>query len=82
VAGELVVYTMVRDGGTVTGYINNTATSTADTTTGSPSNTDALRVGRLSGAGTGYAAMEWFAGGVCRRALTADEIGEIVAHYT
>lgn len=83
-AGEASLIAVVRDvdADTITGWLNTQSDTVTDTTTGSPSNTDSMRVGRLSGAGTAYAAMEWFAAGVCRRVLTSDELAEIFAHYT
>jgi hypothetical protein len=45
-------------------------------------NSDTLRIGRMSGAGTAYADMEFVAAAVFRRALTAGEITTITNYYS
>ena len=45
------------------------------------SNTEVLRVGRLSGAGTEYADVEIIAVAVFRSALTSTELGQIATYY-
>ena len=68
---------------TVTTWLNNTAgTSITDTTTSTSANAEVMRIGRLSGAGTGYTDMELVAAAVWRRALNANEIATIVNRYT
>lgn len=48
--------------------------SNPDATAGSFTNTDPLRIGRLSGAGTSYADMEFIAAAIVRRALSDSEV--------
>jgi len=63
-------------------YLNGTAgTEVTDTTTGSLSNAEVLRIARLAGAGTEYADMELLAVAVFRRVLSAAEISAITAYY-
>ena len=84
-AGTLQIVTAVRNitADTVTTWLNNTAgTSITDTTTISSANAEVMRVGRLSGAGTGYADMELVSAAVWSRALNANEIATIVNRYT
>jgi hypothetical protein len=83
--GTLQVISGVRNTATdtVTTWLNNTAgTSITDTTTSTSANAEVMRIGRLSGAGTGYADMELVAAAVWRRALNANEIATIVNRYT
>lgn len=58
-------------------------TSGSDVTTGTLSNSDVLRIGRYSGAGTAYGDFEFIAAAIFRFALTADELirlkGEMLA---
>jgi hypothetical protein len=82
--GAVATTTMVRDVTTdqVTVYTDTTAgTPVTDTTTGTLANAEVVRIGRLSGAGTEYADMEFFGAAVWRRALTAGEIATVNAHY-
>jgi hypothetical protein len=86
VSGASAVVSSVRTVATdkVTVYQNTTAGTlgnTTDPTTGSLANSEALRIGRLSGAGTQYADMELLAVLLFRRALTAAEIGQLVTYY-
>jgi hypothetical protein len=83
-SGQLTISAAVRNVTTdnVTVYLNGTAgTAVTDTTTGSLSNAEVLRIARLSGAGTEYADMELLAVAVFRRALTETEISRITAYY-
>ena len=80
----LSVVSIVRNTSTdvVTSYVNGTAgTPLSDTTTTTLSTPQAMRVGRLAGAGTGYSDMEFIAGAVFRRALTATEITLLSNYY-
>jgi hypothetical protein len=82
--GALSTVAMVRDvaADTLTVFTNATAgTPVADTLTGSLANSEQLRIGRLSGAGTEYADMEFFGAAVFRRALSAAEIEAIVDYF-
>ena len=83
-AGALAVSTLVRSttADTVTTYLGSTAgTPATDATTGTSANTEAVRVGRLSGAGTGYFDGEIVAVAIWRRALSTNEIATAVARY-
>jgi hypothetical protein len=83
-AGTLTVTAGVRNvtADTLTTYMNGAAgTPVADPTTGSLANADALRIGRLSGAGTSYSDFELVAVAVFRRALTAAEISAVSTYY-
>jgi len=83
-SGQLAISAAVRNVTTdnVTVYLNGTAgTAVTDTTTGSLSNAEVLRIARLSGAGTEYADMEFIAAAVFRRALTAAEIAALTTYY-
>ena len=80
----LSVVSIVRNTSTdvVTSYVNGTAgTPLSDTTTTTLSTSQAMRVGRLAGAGTGYSDMEFIAGAVFRRALTTTEITLLSNYY-
>jgi hypothetical protein len=84
VVGELTVLAAVRDvaADTLTVIRNGSAGSpVTDTTTGSLSNAEVLRIARLSGAGTEYSDMELVGVAVFRRALTATEITAITTYY-
>lgn len=84
-AGTLTTVTMVRNVGSdnVTVYTGGTAgTSVTDTTTATLANSEVMRIGRLSGAGTEYADMELFAVAIWRRALSAAEIAEMSTALT
>ena len=83
-SGQLTITAAVRNvaADNLIVYLNGTAgTAVTDTTTGSLSNAEVLRVARLSGAGTEYADMELLAVAVFRRALSAAEISAITAYY-
>jgi hypothetical protein len=83
-AGQLGTRVLRRDvaADTVDALTNGTAgTASTDTTTGSLANSEVLRVGRLSGAGTTYGEFEFVAAAVFRRALTASEITTITNYY-
>lgn len=76
--GELFTYAGVRDVTTddLEAFLDAVpaATPTSDTTTATLSNTDVLRIGRFSGAGTGYYEGSIMAVAIWRRALTDAEI--------
>jgi hypothetical protein len=83
-SGALTITAGVRNVATdtLTTYMNGTAgTAVTDTTTGSLANAEVMRIGRLSGAGTGYADMELLTVAVFRRALSAAEISVITSYY-
>jgi hypothetical protein len=83
-SGNLTVTIAIRNVATdtLTVYLNNSAgTSVTDTTTGSLSNAEVLRIARLSGAGTEYADMELVSVAVGRRAISLNEIASIVSYY-
>lgn len=82
--GPLVTVTMVRDVVTdqVTVYTDTTAgTSVTDTTTGTLANSEVVRIGRLSGAGTEYVDAELVAVLVVRAALTPAQVSLLSNYY-
>lgn len=84
VSGTLTSLTAVRNVTTdnTIVYLNGTAgTAVTDTTTLTLANSEVLRVGRLSGAGTEYNDMELVAAAIFRRALSATEITTITNYY-
>lgn len=84
VAGELTITAAVRDSAadTLTVYRNDTpGSAVTDTTTGSLSNSEAIRIARLSGAGAEYSDMELVGIAVFRRALSASEVAQVTAYY-
>jgi hypothetical protein len=82
--GNLSVHVVTRDsGGVIRSRRNGEPTgSTTATLSGSLTNSEVMRIGRLSGAGTSYADMELVAAAVIRRALTNDEIADIAHYYS
>jgi hypothetical protein len=83
-AGAVSLVAAVRNVATddVIVYLNGTAGSAVtDTTTATLANSEVMRVGRLSGAGTEYADMEFVAGALWRRALTSSELTTITSYY-
>jgi hypothetical protein len=83
-SGQLTITAAVRNvaADNLTVYLNGTpGTSITDTTTGSLSNAEVLRIARLSNAGTEYADIELIGVALFRRALTATEITQITAYY-
>jgi hypothetical protein len=83
-AGAVSLVAAVRNVATddVIVYLNGTAGSAVtDTTTATLANAEVMRVGRLSGAGTEYADMEFVAGALWRRALTSSELTTITSYY-
>jgi hypothetical protein len=82
-AGGVDVTVAVWNGATdrVLIYNNGTAGTEATTAIGSPTNSDAFRIGRYAGSGTSYADMELLAIAVFRRALTATEVSRITSYY-
>lgn len=79
-AGALTTIAAVRNvtTDTVTVYTNGVAgTPVTDSTTGTLANSEVVRIGRLSGAGTEYADMELFAVAIWRRALSGDEVAAV-----
>jgi hypothetical protein len=84
VNGNLIVAAAIRDSvaGILDMYANNTKpASITDTTSGTLANSQVLRIGRLSGAGTAYADMEFIAAAVFRRALTSGEITALTTYF-
>jgi hypothetical protein len=82
-AGAVAVHSLVKSGSTVTAYLNGTAgTPVTITATGTFANSEVMRIGRLSGAGTNYADVELLGAAVFRRALTASEITSIANYYS
>jgi hypothetical protein len=83
-AGTLTLSALVLDraAATATTYRGGTAgTPISTTSVGSLANSEVMRIGRLSGAGTEYADMELLAVAVFRRALTAAELATIATYY-
>jgi len=81
-AGALTMLSVVRSGSTVTAFHNATAgTPVTITATGTFSNAEVMRIGRLAGAGTNYMDAEVVAAMVFRRALSATELGAIASYY-
>jgi hypothetical protein len=83
-AGQLFIISGVRDTVADTGrvYVDSTAGSaTTDTTSLTLANSEVMRVGRLSGAGTSYTDMELVAAAVFRRALTSGEITALTTYF-
>lgn len=63
-------------------YVNGTAGSAVtDATTTTSANSEVMRIGRLSGAGTEYNDTQIMAAAVFRRVLSADEISTITNYY-
>ena len=84
-SGALSIVTAVRNvtADTVQTFLGNTGgTAITDATTTTSANAEVMRIGRLSGAGTGYSDFEVLAAAVWRRALNANEIATIVARYS
>jgi len=83
-AGAVSTSTLVRNvtADTLTTYLGNTAgTPVTDATTGTLVNSEPVRVGRLTSAGTGYFEGELVAVAVWRRVLSTNEIATVVARY-
>ena len=78
-AGFVTGVSLVRDATNITGYKDGTAGTPVTDTSGSIANAFALRIGRLSDAGTSYADMEFMGAAVFPRALSSTEIEEVVA---
>lgn len=73
--GTTYVFCFVRAAGaTLTSYLSGVAGTGQTDTLGTFTNTDALRIGRLSGGGTAYGEFEFFGAAIFRRALTDAEI--------
>lgn len=67
-----------RGPSTITAMMNGlVGTPVSDTTTGSLANSEPVRVGRLTGAGTSYAAIEFSGIGIWREALSASDAGRL-----
>lgn len=81
--GSLSVLAAVRNvtSDTLAMYVNNAATPSADTSTGSLSNSDPLRIGRITGTFTEYADMELLGVAIFRRALSATELASLSTYY-
>jgi hypothetical protein len=67
--------------GNSTIFINGVSTGVSTDTTGSLSNTLALRIGRAGATVTGYSNMEFLGAAVLRRVLTQAEITAITTYY-
>lgn len=83
-SGELTITAVVRNvaSDNLIVYLNGSAGSAVtDTTTGSLSNSEVLRIARLSGAGTEYADMELIGVAVFRRALSVSELTQLTSYY-
>jgi hypothetical protein len=83
--GALTVLAAVRNitSDNLTVYVNGSAGSpVTDATTTTSANSEVLRIGRLSGAGTEYSDMELMAAAVFRRVLTATEVTTITNYYS
>lgn len=83
-SGQLTITAAVRNvaSDNLIVYRNDSAGSAVtDTTTGSLSNSEVLRISRLSGAGTEYADIELIGVAVFRRALSASEITQLTSYY-
>jgi hypothetical protein len=82
-AGEIEVLAVVRNkaDSSLVLFRNSSPTAPVTDTTGDLSNSEVMRVGRLSGAGTSYIDMEFIAAAVFRRALTANEITALTTYY-
>jgi hypothetical protein len=81
-AGALSLLAAVKSGSTITSYLGSTAgTPVTITATGTYANSEVMRIGRLSGAGTSYADVELLAAMVFRRALSATELAAIATYY-
>jgi hypothetical protein len=79
-----MVASLTRDiaTGTIAARVNGTGTTASGTgVTATLANSEVMRIGRLSGAGTSYADMELLAAMVFRRALSAAELSAIAAYY-
>lgn len=84
-AGAFTVGTMVRNVSADTAELfrgGSAGGTVTDATTGTLANPEVLRIGRLSGAGSDYADMEFRGSAVWRRALTAAEVALVNTHYT
>jgi hypothetical protein len=76
-SGALTLVSLIRNvtADTIAAAINGTiATPVTDTTTGTLANSEALRFGRLSGAGTEYTPLRVFAWGIHPYAMTSAEL--------
>jgi hypothetical protein len=83
-AGALMVASLTRDiaTGTIAARVNGTGTTASGTgVTATLANSEVMRIGRLSGAGTSYADVELLAALVFRRALSATELAAIATYY-
>jgi hypothetical protein len=83
-AGALMVASLTRDiaTGTIAARVNGTGTTASGTgVTATLANSEVMRIGRLSGAGTNYADVELLAAMVFRRALSATELAAIATYY-
>lgn len=80
VAGTTTLAALVRNGG-LTGVTNGTAGTPASDTSADASNAEALRFGRLSGAGASYSDMEFIGAAIFRRALTTAELARVAREF-
>lgn len=77
--GRYTSVALVKSGSSLRSYQNGVALGSAVTVTGSSVNSEVLRVGRLSGAGTNYLNGEIIGIAVIRRALTVTEMQQLEA---
>lgn len=79
-AGDHVIAVRLRHGQDLTVYVDGVAgTPVADTTSGTLANSEVFRIGRLSGAGTGYLDGVWTSSIHFADALDASDIADITA---
>lgn len=73
-SGAIVTLAYRRVGTEVASFINTTRGVNTDTSTGTLANSEVVRVGRLSGAGTNYANLDVFGLGIARVGLTEPQV--------
>lgn len=81
-SGVMQVLTAVVDATNATVYAGSTAGSPVARPGSTLANSEVVRIGRMSGATTGYTDMEFFGAAVFRRALNASEISTLATYYT
>lgn len=81
VSGVMDLHALVRNVAVpnVSSYVGGSGTATADASANSLLNTEVMRIGRLSGAGTEYADFAWMGAAVFREALTAADLALVKA---
>lgn len=80
VSGRVTLLAGIRSSG-LRIAVPGTEVTASDTTNGALSNTEALRFGRYSGAGTAYADYEFLGGGIFRESLNADDLRRLAAEF-